>query len=276
MRESSWREKHDTIKACKRYIDAHIREKLDLHFLAKQYSYSYNAFREAFKDVAQYTPHNYIRMRRCQMAAQAMREGRSVTEAAELVGFETLAGFYKAFLDVYGVTPQEFQSTRGRCLMAGPTLREIADFHIVGYILERVEDMRPEERGAYWIVRECPDVSFEEYSRIGGGADMAAFWVDDAKGGHYIIGPPVATVRYVPELMEAQAVPGGRFLEFPVPGPSDTFIQYDNVRATWYHARRLWLPESPWEEDYSRIAYEYYDDGKAAVLIPVKEKHTAP
>ena len=272
MKDNNCKEKRDTIKACKRYIDAHIREPLDLVSLARRHALSYNAFREAFKEVAAYTPHKYIRLRRVQLAAQALREGYSVTEAAELVGFETLAGFYKAFLDIYGVSPQEFMSSHGTALMAQPRPVERSDFFIVGYVLTTVDDMRPEERGAYWIVKEFPYVSGEDYARIGGGADMAATWTGEGDGAHYIMGPPVAEVRFVPEHMEAMAIPGGAFLEFPVPGPSDTFILYESVRATWYYARYQWLPDSPWEEDTARTAFEYYGVDNNSIFIPVKEK----
>ena len=276
MQPDIWREKRAEIKACKRYIDTHIQEPLDLSTLARRYSYSYSAFRAVFKEVAAYTPHQYIRLRRVQLAAQLLREGKSVTEASEQVGFETLAGFYKAFRSVYGVSPQAFLAERGRQMMAQPQLREIADFCIVGYVLPPVADMRPVERGAYWIVQECPRVSAEEYARIGGGADMAALWVDGPDGGRYLIGPPVDAVGYVPEKMAAQAVAGGLFLEFPVPGPADTFLLYDNVRATWYYARQQFLPGSPWEEDPARTAFEYYGETHSSVLIPVKERHTEP
>ena len=105
---------------------------------------------------------------------------------------------------------------------------------------------------------------------------MAGFWVNSPDGGHYVMGPPVDAVRYVPADMEAQAIPGGLFLEFPVPGPTDTFILYEHNRAAWYFARQQWLPNSAYEEDASRIAYEYYNGEHKSVFIPVKEKHTAP
>ncbi len=129
MKQGNYKEKRDTIKACKRYIDAHIQEPLDLVSLARRHALSYNAFREAFKDVADYTPHKYIRLRRVQLAAQALREGLGVTEAAELVGFETLARFYKAFLDIVGVSPQEFRSTRGTALYAMFLIPATEDTH---------------------------------------------------------------------------------------------------------------------------------------------------
>ncbi len=272
MKPGNYKEKRDTIKACKRYIDTHISEPLDLVSLARRYSLSYNAFRQAFKDVSDSTPHQYIRLRRVQLAAQYLREGHCVTEAAELVGFETLAGFYKAFRDVCGVSPQEFLSTRGTALMPQPRRVERSDFFIVGYVLTMVDDMRPEERGAYWIVKEFPVVSGDDWAKIGGGADMAATWTGEADGAHFVMGPPVETVRFVPEGMEALAIPGGLFLEFPVPGPSDTFILYENIRATWYYARHQWLPTSGYAEDAARIAFEYYAENGNSIFIPVTEK----
>ena len=102
---------------------------------------------------------------------------------------------------------------------------------------------------------------------------MAAIWAEGMDGEHYVMGPPVEAVQHVPEQMEAVQVSGGLFLEFPVPGPSNTFLLYENVRVTWYFAREQWLPDSPWEEDSSRRAYEYYGVDRRSVMIPVKEKH---
>ena len=262
------------IKDAKRYIDAHMLETLDLVALAARYDYSYTSFRRAFVEVGKYAPHQYLRLRCVQRAAQLLREGCSVTEAWKRSGFTTRGVFYQAFKDIMGISPQEFLSSRGTALMGQPKLREIPDFSIVGYVLTKVDDMRPDEYGAYWIVKEFPFVSGEDWGKIGGGIDMAAIWAGNGAEERYVMGPPVDVVSFVPSAMEACDIPGGLFLEFPVPGPSDTFLLYENVRATWYFARQQWLPHSPWEEDTDRVAYEYYLEGKNAVLIPVKERWT--
>ena len=262
------------IKDAKRYIDAHLNETLDLEALAARYDCSYTAFRRAFVEIGKpYAPHQYIRLRCVQKAAQYIREGHNVTEAVEYAGFTTRGVFFRAFKEIMGIGPQEFLSSRGMALMEPPVLKEIKDFFIVGYVLKKVDDMQQDEYGAYWIVKEFPDVSTEEYLKIGGGADMAAIWAEGMDGEHYVMGPPVEAVQYVPEQMEAVQVSGGLFLEFPIPGPSNTFLLYENVRVTWYFAREQWLPDSPWEEDSSRRAYEYYGVDRRSVMIPVKEKH---
>ena len=267
-----YKQKHAMIKAARRYIDTHLHDAMDLETLASQYNVSYSVFRRTFWDICGFTPHQYIRLRCIHEAAQLLREGHSVQETAERVGFQTRTGFYKAFFDVNGVSPQEFLSTRGTALMQPPTLAEIPEFTIVGYDLAPDPDFTPRDRGAYWLLKVFPDVSPEAYYRIGGGPESYAFWVDGPEGSRYLLGPKVDAVRYVPEHMAAHTVPGGAFLRFPVPDTQNTMILYENVIVTWYYARQQWLPDSPYEEDTARIAYEYYSEEGNAVLIPVKEK----
>ena len=271
-----YQQKHAMVKAARRYIDSHLHDTMDLEALASQYNCSYTAFRRTFLKICDFTPHQYIRLRCIHEAAQLLREGVGVQETAERVGFQTRAGFYKAFFAVNGVSPQEFLSSRGTALMTPPTLIQRPELTVVGYVLEPDDDFTPRDRGAYWLLKTFPDVSAEEYRRIGGSDESYAFWVDRPEGSVYILGPKVDAVRYVPAGMAAHTVPGGAFLEFPVPDSNNLMVLYENVLVTWYYARQQWLPDSPWEEDTSRCAYEYYGvNGQASVLIPVLEKRVS-
>lgn len=267
-----YQQKHAMVKAARRYIDSHLHDTMDLEALANQYDCSYTAFRRTFLEICGFTPHQYIRLRCIHEAAQLLREGHSVQETAERVGFQTRAGFYKAFFAVNGVSPQEFLSTRGTALMTPPTLMQKPELIVVGYVLEPDTDFTPRDRGAYWLLKAFPDVSAEEYNRIGGGPESYAFWVDKPWGSFYLLGPKVDELVYVPEQMKAHIVPGGTFLEFPVPETQNLMVLYENVLVTWYYARQQWLPGSPYEEDTMRIPYEFYSEERNAVLIPVKEK----
>jgi len=103
---------------------------------------------------------------------------------------------------------------------------------------------------------------------------MTGIWVNDAEHRYYLLGPQVTAVQYVPEHMAAYAVPGGMFLEFPIPKTDNILLLYENVLVTWYYARQQWLPQSPYEEDNLRIAFEYYLGNDNTVAIPVKERRS--
>ena len=51
---------------------------------------------------------NYIRYRRLLRAAGEIAQGRKLFDVAVDYGFETQAGFYKAFIREFGYTPTEF------------------------------------------------------------------------------------------------------------------------------------------------------------------------
>lgn len=261
-----------TMKSCRRYIEEHLQEEMDLVSLARRCNWSYTPFMQNFKEMTGYTPHQYIRLRRVQLAAQLMREGHEVKRAGKAAGFDSYSGLYKAFCPVYGMSPQEFAGTRGMALMKPPDERELSDFFLVGYVLEPDPTFMPKDMGAYWMIQTFPDVSSEEYFKIGGGEDSVAAWIRDDLGERYLFGPHVKEVLHVPEHMEAYAIPGGLFLEFPVPETKNSLILYENFLVTWYYARVQWIPASELEEDTERIAFEYYSGEKNSVLIPVRRK----
>ena len=267
--------KHDKeiiLHDCRRYIEAHLSEKIDPEALATYYGYAYSSFRRLFKKTCGYTIHNYIRLRRLHRAARVLRETGSIPEAIEVGGFETLSGFTKAFLEEFGVTSSEYAATRGRILMQEPQLVRKADFFVVGYAFEAEAERpeRAEDCGAYWLGQSFPEVSREEYARIGGGADMVGLWSKPSGKNSYVIGAPVKRPNYIPQPMKSAWVPGGLFACFMVPECKRNQDLCESIRATWYFALRQWLPESGLEEDKSRLGYELYADRENRVYVPVK------
>ena len=190
------------MKECRRYIDEHLNEKLKPEDLAKQFGYSYASFRRIFWEIGGYTVYEYIRLRRVQTAARCIRHGGDLAEATKKGCFRTYAGFYKAFLDVYGMNPSEYLRTRGTDLMTEPEIVSREAFYIVGYCLPGEKGLSLEDRAAYWIAQEFPSVSEREYARIGGGPEMISVWIENKKTAAYITGPGVKQVQYIPKPMK--------------------------------------------------------------------------
>ena len=76
--------------------------------------------------------------------------------------------------------------------------------------------------------------------------------------------------------MDTCFVPGGLFAVFPVEkpkNPEDSTVLCENVQVTWFYALKQWMPDSDYELDESRIAYEYYLDGQNSVCVPVVSRN---
>ena len=267
--------KKSAVKACKRYIESHLFEKITTQSLADNYKYSSRTLWRYFKEVGPYTAPQYVRLRRVHMAARCLRHGSSVNDAYEASNFKSKSAFIEAFMDYYGMSPWEFAKTRGTVLMHEPEIVSRKAFHIVGYMFIGEELIDWENSGAYYIIQDFPEVSAREWARIGGGADMIGTWMEKDGSHYYIFGPGVEEVQYVPEPMGTLSVPGGLFAGFPVDtpeDPSDTTVLCENVQVTWYYALRQWMPDSDYLVDEARIPYEFYLDGKATIYIPVVPK----
>ena len=260
------------MKECRKYIEAHLYEEIKPEDLASYFNYSYASFRRIFHEIGGYTVYEYIRLRRIQNAARYLRHGGDLITAVKTSGFKTNAGFYKAFLSVYGVIPSEFMQTKGKDLMAEPRIVRTPDFYVVGYVLPGELGVDQEERGAHWIAQDFPDVSPREYARIGGGLEMIGVWDDREDEPAYIIGPGVKRVRYIPPLMKKFFVPGGAFAAFPVPASKNNTMLWENVKVTWFYAYKQWMPDSDYIVDETRIPYEYYLDGENLIYVPIEPK----
>jgi len=260
------------MKECRKYIEIHLYDEIKPEDLAAHFNYSYASFRRIFREIGGYTVYEYIRLRRIQNAAKYLRHGGDLVTAAKISCFKTNAGFYKAFLDIYGVIPSEFMHTRGKNLMHEPKIVQKPSFYVVGYVLPGELGMGHEERAAYWIAQEFPDVSPREYARIGGGLEMVGVWDERKESPVYIIGPSVKKVRYVPALMDQVFVPGGAFAAFPIAESENNTMLWENAKVTWFFAYNQWMPDSDYVVDETRIPYEYYLDGSNVIYVPIEPK----
>ena len=273
------KEQKAVVKSCKRYIETHLYEDITTQSLADLNGYTYRTLWRYFKDVGRYTVPEYVRIRRVHLAARFLRHGSSIDAAFEGSFFRSKSSFVRAFTDYYGISPWEFEKTRGMVLMREPKIMKRPSFHIVGYMFAGAEPYNWEESGAYYIIQDFPEVSAREWARIGGGFDMVGTWMEKEGEFFYIFGPGIQEVRYVPKGLGTLYVPGGEFAVFPVEktkDPEDTTVLGENVRVTWYYALSQWLPDSDYELDETRIPYEYYLDGNNRICVPIVPKIKPP
>ena len=80
-----------------------------MDLLAKRFFISRYYLMHRFKEVTGYTVHQYISQKRLLRAGELIRQGVSVTRAAEQVGFSDYSTFLRAFRKTFHMSPKEFR-----------------------------------------------------------------------------------------------------------------------------------------------------------------------
>ena len=89
-----------------RYIMAHLVEELSIDHLSSIFFLSRYYLMHRFKEVYGCSVHQYIRQKRLQQAAEAIRRDVPVLKAAEDAGFGDYSVFLRAFRAAYGCSPR--------------------------------------------------------------------------------------------------------------------------------------------------------------------------
>lgn len=110
LTEESNSEPQIVVKA-KRFINAHLEEKLSLDTVAGHVGVSPFYFCKLFKQATDMTLTEYVNRRRVEWAKRKLINPNSrVTEVAFDVGFQSVSQFNRSFLKYVGVSPTRFRS----------------------------------------------------------------------------------------------------------------------------------------------------------------------
>lgn len=90
------------------YIDENIKDKFSVADLCNYAGYSYEHYCRLFKQYVGLAPAEYIVRRKLLYAIYAISQGKSKTTTAFEYGYDSYAGFYKAFIREYKCSPSEF------------------------------------------------------------------------------------------------------------------------------------------------------------------------
>ena len=90
------------------YVEQNLKTELDIEELSQMAGYSYFHYCQLFQKAVGLPVKQYVVCRRLKHAIYEISQGVKKQEAASEYGFDTYAGFYKAFCREYGMSPSEY------------------------------------------------------------------------------------------------------------------------------------------------------------------------
>ena len=307
-------EDNDFIQNILDIIDNRITEKLTLKELAKESGYSTFHLNRLFSRATGITLMAYVTRRKLRHALYDLSCGEKIIDVALKYGFETHAGFTKAFKKCFGYSPSlyrihaiiarptrmeitELISTISGGTIMYPEILEIQPFTVVGFTTRHtMPDIRfTHDIPLYWETINLEHV--EDLTRLHNVFSKSqhceytvCFDINPLNGEFtYLLGVgvdnPEDYSKIEPDMYEKK-MPGGLYAKFTTPlVESSKHIQA--VRDTWKTAFDNWLPASEYEFDETRYDFEYYDErdhswqnndmAQMDIYIPIqKSKHELP
>lgn len=92
------------------YIDTHFLDICSLDELSARFGYTYTHICKLFKKAYFVTPKEHLNLRKMEYAVSLLKEGKSVNEISEQLGYSTPYNFSRAFKSMYGVSPSNFKN----------------------------------------------------------------------------------------------------------------------------------------------------------------------
>lgn len=100
----------EIIKTSLDYIEQNLKTDITAEELAQMANYSIYHYYRLFSSVMNSSVAGYILKRRLDHALSEIADGRKAVDVVLEYGFDTYAGFYKAFIKMYGCSPKKYIS----------------------------------------------------------------------------------------------------------------------------------------------------------------------
>lgn len=267
------------------YIDEHIHEAISVDELAKHIGYSSFHFLRVFKEVVGETPREYVTKRKLQFALRDMSRQSSINEIAFHYGYESYAGFSKAFKKVFGMSPatyrmhcpnaeppiinlEELKENKTGGMIYQPKIVTKDSFVIVGKSYEiQLKDVRTtRDAPTYWYHSGLTDGEIERTlydtfsPSIHGEFCLNRANEEDWSTFSYFFGVLDENIsRPLGDSFERIIIPASTFAVFNTPlVQPDDFV--DSVKGTWNYILNYWFPMSGYEIDETSYDFEFYDE----------------
>ena len=104
-------ETYQRIVSAKIFIDENFHESIDLEQISQKAYLSRFHFHRLFTRIYKKTPHQYLTQKRLEAAKNLLaKEGISVTDVCNQIGFESLGSFSSLFRKESGYSPQYYRN----------------------------------------------------------------------------------------------------------------------------------------------------------------------
>ncbi|MBP7402918.1 MAG: AraC family transcriptional regulator [Clostridia bacterium] len=283
-------------------IEEQVRGDISVDRLASHAGFSPYHYYRIFEAYVGMPVMEYIRRRRLAHAAFAMAHTPRLIDIAVEFGFETHAGFTRAFHRCMGVPPEQYRRHTAAVPPQRIVLRTLARYiHEGGIVMEPRIIAKPAAHIAGISIRTTP---------VDGrnNREIPAFWSDSMKDGSldrlhglpgvvshnelgmcvgtdmetgefdYVIGLEVTDLSAVPEGYYRYELPACTYAVFTTP-PADSDRFSATIQGTWQYIYSEWFPASGYEFAPGCPDFEYYTElsGKPVgaqcdIYIPVVKK----
>ena len=292
-------------------IDKRITKNIGADDLARMANYSVYHFRRVFIELTGTPFMNYITRRKLEYALYDLSQGGRIIDAAMDYGFETHAGFTKAFKKHFGYPPSLYRlhvsvappekatvyNVKLKQLKHGGfnmqvQIKEIKPFSVVGYAsrhrmpgVNKISDIPVFWEKINLEYSAALSTLHHTYTKSHHCEVSVCFDIDEEHECFtYMLGVGVDEADYnVPQRPGTyrHQMQGGLYAVFTTPlVDEDQYTQ--SIHETWQQILNQWLPESKYEYDDKRIDFEYYDerdhswlhDGKSRmdIYVPLRER----
>jgi len=285
------------------YIDDNISEKITVDHLAGIAGFSTYHYYKIFNRILGLSVMEYVTRRKLQYALFELSSGDRVLDIALKYGFETHAGFTKAFKKCFGYPPNLYRlhapisipqrvnlkkmNEIGGIVMQ-PKIVEKDAFKIVGYEFKTTMKNNAHTRDIPVFWDEC-GLGEKNYENIlydsqhppkHGEYGLCVNTNVETDEFSYIFGVEVETFdKATPEMYQLE-VPKATYAIFTSPAV-DPKEFVDSIKGTWKYILEEWFPNSGYEIDDSKLDFEFYDErchpwvhkkSSMDIYVPIKKK----
>jgi AraC family transcriptional regulator len=288
-------EYNQSLQAVIDYIDKNISEDISVYKIAEKSGYSVYHLCHLFSDLTGIPLIAYVTWRKLQFAIYDISQGKKIIDAAMDYGFETHAGFTKAFKRIYGYPPSLYlmhvniykpnktDVEKLKFIFKGentmnPHIIELTPFSAVGYPRKHTMPgvKNTKDIPAFWSMLKSDEFDlsklYQLFTKSKHFEVCFCYDVDmNSNEFKYFVGRGIdipSDLENITEDMTRIDITGGLYAVFSTPPaekyiqfgpavPSDQYIQ--TIQETWNYILQKWLPQSEFEFDESRQDFEYYD-----------------
>lgn len=264
------------------YIDENILEDITVEDLAKQAGFSTYHYYRVFTSLVGIPVMEYITRRKLQFALFDLKNGKKVLDTALNYGFETHAGFTKAFKKSFGYPPSfyrihapigmpqrinllKLKANKTGGILMQPKIIERDAFKIVGYEFKTTLRNNAHSRDipAFWdkcnIEGKETKLYDTQHPPRHGEYGLCVNTNMETDEFSYVLGVEVTDFQNALDEMYQLEVPAATYAVFTTP-PVKGEELVASIQGTWKYILEEWFPNSGYEIDDTKLDFEFYDE----------------